>query len=373
MQDILFSLEKQLRDASENFYGYPCNLNFDYSEILPFLKYALNNIGEPFSESNHRIHTRKLEAEVIQTYSSWVKAPANDVWGYVTNGGTEGNMYGLYLARELYPNGIVYYSEATHYSVQKIIRFLNVRSIMIRANMKGEIDLEDFEETVRVHRDCPAIIFTNFGTTMMGAIDDVHALSKILEKYKIDNHYIHADGALSGMILPFINNSKGFEFTSGIDSLSVSGHKFIGSPIPCGIVLAKKKHVDMISRDIEYIGASDNTIMGSRNGFTPLLLWYAFQKIGFNGFKENVKDCLNLADYTIDKFTEYGIEAWRNPYSITVVFRRPSEDIIKFFQLAPEKNIAHLITMPHLNKSKIDFIIGKIAQDFKKTAQRIAL
>ena len=32
-----------------------------------------------------------------------------ETWGYCTNGGTEGNMYGLFLAREIYPKGIVYY------------------------------------------------------------------------------------------------------------------------------------------------------------------------------------------------------------------------------------------------------------------------
>jgi len=130
MQDILQQLHNNLENASERFFGYPCNLKFNYDEILPFLKYGLNNIGEPFSQSNHAIHTRDLEGDVIQTFASLVNMPANDVWGYVTNGGTEGNLYGLYVARELHPDGIVYYSEATHYSVQKIIRLLNVKTVL---------------------------------------------------------------------------------------------------------------------------------------------------------------------------------------------------------------------------------------------------
>ena len=57
------------------------------------------------------------------------EGPAASTWGYCTNGGTEGNMYGLFLARELHPEGLVYYSEDTHYSVNKILRCLHLTRI----------------------------------------------------------------------------------------------------------------------------------------------------------------------------------------------------------------------------------------------------
>ena len=66
------------------------------------------------------------------------------------------------------------------------------------------------------------------------------------------------------MILPFVENPQAFNFADGCDSLSISGHKFIGSPLPCGIVVAKKSNVDLIARAIEYVGALDTTITGSR-------------------------------------------------------------------------------------------------------------
>lgn len=363
MQNILNDLQLRLEDASNRFYGYPCNLAFNYDELLPFLKYGLNNIGEPACESNHEIHTRDLEGQVIDFYGKLVKAPANDMWGYVTNGGTEGNLYGLYLARELHPNGIVYYSEATHYSVQKTIRLLNIRSVMLRANENGQMDCNDLDEMLKIHRDVPAIIFANFGTTMTGAIDDLKSIKNALAKNKIENHYIHGDGALSGMILPFVQNDAGFDFASGLDSISVSGHKFIGSPIPCGIVIARKQNVSKISKHIEYIGAVDNTITGSRNGFTPLVLWYAFEKYGVKGITNLVQNSLDITAYAVEKFNQLGIPAWSNPHSITVVFPRPSEHIIRHYQLAPEKEIAHVICMSHINREKIDQIAYDIAKD----------
>ena len=35
-------------------------------------------------------------------------------------------MYGLYLARELHPEGMLYFSEEAHYSILKIARILNM-------------------------------------------------------------------------------------------------------------------------------------------------------------------------------------------------------------------------------------------------------
>ena len=44
-------------------------------------------------------------------------------WGYVTTCGTEGNLYGMLLARETLPDGIVYTSSETHYSVFKAAHY----------------------------------------------------------------------------------------------------------------------------------------------------------------------------------------------------------------------------------------------------------
>ena len=42
-------------------------------------------------------------------------------------------MYGLYMGRETFPEGIVYFSQDTHYSVVKILRLLKARNIMIKS------------------------------------------------------------------------------------------------------------------------------------------------------------------------------------------------------------------------------------------------
>ena len=337
--------------------GYPCNQNFDYSALLPFLNYCPNNVGDPFHDSNFRSNTHEMEREVIGLFADMMHLSRDDAWGYVTSGGTEGNMYGLYIGREMFPDGVVYFSQDTHYSVVKILRVLKVRNIMIKSQDNGEIDYEDLYETIRINRDSPVIFIANIGTTMKGAVDDVGRVREILDDLVITNFYIHADAALSGMVLPFVDEPQPYGFDAGFDSVAVSGHKMIGSPMPCGVALTKREYVGRIARSIEYVGVLDTTLTGSRNAITPLMLWYAFEQHGLDGFREIVGECISVAEYAVSRFNDSGIPAWRNRNSVTVVFPRPSEGVIRRWQLAPYEDIAHLIAMPHVTREIIDRVV----------------
>jgi len=358
----LDELFDRLSEERKHFVGYPCTADLDFSELYRFLDFPVNNVGDPYKDGTYRLHTHDFEREVIDWFAQLCHAPADSFWGYVTNGGTEGNMYGLYLAREIFPEGICYYSQDTHYSVAKMLRVLKMRHIMIKSLPSGEIDYEDLRETLKVNRDVPPIIFANIGTTMREGIDNIPEIRKILRDLAIPNSYIHCDAALAGMTLPFIQGAPEFDFRQDVDSISISGHKFIGSPIPCGIVLAQKSHVQRIARSIEYVGTLDTTISGSRNAITPLFLWYAIHKWGKAGFTERVRQCVSNAEYAVEKFKAAGIKAWKNPYSITVVFPRPTDEILTKWQIAVHDEIGHMLVMPHITREKIDTLVAEIAE-----------
>ena len=360
-QQRLDELESKFEALAGHFLGYPTNQDFDYSALLPFLSYNVNNVGDPFHESGFSTNTHDIEREVIGHFADLMRLPDDEAWGYVTNGGTEGNMYGMFLARELFPDGIVYFSEDTHYSILKITRVLRTRNIMIKSQTSGEIDYDDLYESIRINRDVPVIFMANIGTTMKGAIDDARRVREIFEALAITQHYIHGDAALSGMILPFVDHPQPHTFADGFDSISISGHKLIGAPIPCGVVLSRKGYVARIARSIEYIGAMDTTLTGSRNGITPLMLWLAWERYGIEGFRELVANMLDVAAYAVERFNSLGIPAWRNRNSATVVFPRPPADIIEKWQLAPYEAIAHLITMGHVTREQIDQLGDELA------------
>ena len=149
------------------------------------------------------------------------------------------------------------------------------------------------------NRRVPAIVLANIGTTMKGAVDRIGAIRSVLRRARVRQSYIHCDAALGGMLLPFMPGSPPFDFRAGIDSLAVSGHKFIGMPMPSGVVIALRKHIERVRTNIEYIGTLDSTLAGSRNGVTPLMLWLAIRRNGYDGFKRMVNACLHMTCYTI--------------------------------------------------------------------------
>jgi len=361
--DELFTRFSEVRPCS---IGYPCNQSFDYTPLFRFLEFSLNNVGDPFTGSNYRLNTHEFEREVVEQFARHAQAPEGDWWGYCTNGGTEGNMYGLYVARELHPNGMVYFSEDTHYSVAKILRLQHTRNIMIKSQSNGELDYDDLRETLRIHRDVSPILFANIGTTMKGAVDDLAKIREILDDLAIGESYLHADAALSGMILPFVERPQPWNFAHGADSISISGHKLLGCPLPCGIALAKKHHVDRIARSVEYVGALDTTISGSRSAVTPLMLWYRLRMLGDDGIRQIVHRSIHLAAYAVEKLRALGIDAWRHDEnSVTVIFPRPPDIIREKWIIAPRKNIGHIITLPPISEDVID----EFAQDFAAALQ----
>ena len=361
VQARLDRLLSQMRSSGEHQVGYPTNQRFDYTPLYPFLEYALNNVGDPFHESNYWANTHEIEREVVDHFARLMRIELDDSWGYVTSGGTEGNMYGLYLARELFPNGMFYFSEDTHYSVLKNVRVLNARYIMIKRQENGEIDYQDLREMIKVNRDVPAVIMANIGTTMRGAVDDIGRIKRILQDLAVTSSYIHADAALSGMILPFVPEPQAYGFDAGIDSISVSGHKLLGAPLPCGVVLTRRAHVERVGRAVEYVGVHDTTLSGSRSGFAPLLLWYALTRYGDDGIRALVDGMLVTAEYAVQQFSRRGIDAWRHRNSVTVVFPKPAPEVFRKWQIAPEGLEAHIITMPHVTRSMIDELVDDCA------------
>ena len=45
--------------------GYPYNLDFDYGALEKLVKFSINNLGDPFIESNYGVHSREFEVGVL--------------------------------------------------------------------------------------------------------------------------------------------------------------------------------------------------------------------------------------------------------------------------------------------------------------------
>lgn len=352
---------QQVEQRTEYHGGYPYNLSYDYTCLLEFFKFSLNNLGDPFLDSNYSINSRKFEQEVISFFAKLYKIAEDDSWGYVTACGTEGNLYGIFLGREVYPDGILYSSQDSHYSVAKAARMFRIKHLTTRSQINGEMEYAHFEELIRENRNSPAIINLNIGTTMKGAIDNLDVVLDILERNNIKDYYIHCDAALSGAMLPFLQDAPQINFNKPIGSVSISGHKFIGSPLPCGVVLTRKAYLEKIEMSIEYIGSKDTTILGYRNGHSPLILWYALKTRGYKGLAEESAFCIQNAQYLFKQLTLMNYPCMLNDFSNTVVFQKPSELLSKKWQLGTQENWAHIVVMQNIDQQKINTFINELS------------
>ena len=366
--DILGAYDKYLQQRSSVHFGYPYNLMYDHQELFNFMKYSINNLGDPYVPSNYSVHSRQFECAVIDFFAELWKAEKDTYWGYVTTSGTEGNLHAMLVARECHPEGILYTSNETHYSIFKAARYYRMDLRSIPTLPMGEINYDLLEKELDENRHLPAIINVNIGTTVKGAVDNLDRIIDILTRLEIprERYYIHLDGALFALMMPFIDNAPEISFRKPIDSIAVSGHKMLGCPMPCGVTLSRKENVKKVEEHIEYLNSVDTTIMGSRNGQSALYMWYSLRKKGLKGIQRDVEHCMETAVYLRDKLSDAGISCRLNDLSSTVVLERPVDDaFIKKWQLACEEDIAHVVVMPNVTRNKIDLFVEEFSNVVK--------
>ncbi|GBG59047.1 hypothetical protein CBR_g24393 [Chara braunii] len=313
MAAVLARFRHTLEERTRNHLGYPYNLEFEYGALTQLQCFSINNLGDPFIESNYGVHSRQFEVGVLDWFARLWELEKDEYWGYITNCGTEGNLHGILVGLSL-QQGLA-------------------------------------------------------GTTVKGAVDDLDCVIATLERcgYPRDRFYIHCDGALFGLMIPFVKKAAKVTFKKPIDSVSVSGHKFVGCPMPCGIQMTRMCHIERLSRNVEYLASRDATIMGSRNGHAPIYLWYTLNRKGYQGFKKEVADCLKNAQFLYLRLREAKFGAMLNSLSSTVVFERPQEEaFVRKWQLACQGKIAHVVVMPSVKVNKLEAFVRELLASRKK-------
>ncbi|XP_009602156.1 histidine decarboxylase-like [Nicotiana tomentosiformis] len=370
---ILIQYIETLSHRTEYHIGYPVNICYEHHAALaPLLQFHLNNCGDPFTQNTVDFHSKDFEVAVLDWFAQLWEIEKDEYWGYITNGGTEGNLHGLLIGRELHPTGIIYASKDSHYSIFKAARMYRMEIETINTLVNGEIDYADLRSKLLLNKNKPAIINNNLGTTFKGAIDDLDLVLQILQKcgYSNDRYYIHCDAALYGLIVPFTQHVKTITFKKPIGSVSISGHKFLGCPMPCGIQITRKSYITSLSTKIEYIASVDATISGSRNGLAPIFLWYSLCMKGRAGLQQDAKMCNENARYLKGQLHKAGISTMLNESSIIVVFERPNvPKFIRHWQLSCTRDMAHVVVMPGITRETIDNFFKDLMQERKKWYQ----
>jgi histidine decarboxylase len=253
--NLIRKFKKFIDTQKDHFLGYQANQDIEFqNETAEFLNCHVNNIGDPFTNGNFTINSKIMEKEVLEYYAKlWHAKPRKEndpqdpdsYWGYVlTMGSSEGNIYGLWNARDylagrqlevdpdpkklgrtnyLEPKAIstdtgtnsytpvAFFSEDAHYSITKFMRVLGIatfneigekyykgqnpldpkdgnwsknKEVPSKSGSAGpgSVDIEKLAILVRffAKKGYPILIICNFGSTFKGAYDDVEAVQNTL-------------------------------------------------------------------------------------------------------------------------------------------------------------------------------------------------
>ncbi len=360
MLKTLLETELKLRAAHQTHLGYPYNLSFDPGVPTGLHQFLINNLGDPYVGSHYASEVCQLEREAIGWLMHlWGCDDPSEYWGSIGASGTEGNIWGIYLGREALPNAVLLHSADAHYSIPKAARLQRIEAVEVGSNPAGEIDLAALAQTLTTLRGRPVILALTCGTTMKGAHDDIAGAIAVLEAAGLgpDRRYIHLDGALNAMVVPFLAAAPASiqpMFGLGIDSISTSGHKMIGTPMPCGAIVCRKPHIDQIARAISYLKSNDTTLMGSRNGHAVLAIWTRLFGHGHDGYAKDARHCSQRAQMLATKLGAAGAQVLCNPHALTGVFDEPGAEIVSRYQLACAKGLAHAIVMPNVTDTLLE-------------------
>ena len=73
---------------------------------------------------------------VLNWFARLWEIDEEEYWGYITTCGTEGNLHGIYVGRENLPDGVLYASAESHYSVFKAARMYRMEAVKVGSTMQ---------------------------------------------------------------------------------------------------------------------------------------------------------------------------------------------------------------------------------------------
>jgi len=186
-------LAEQIRN-SVTYFGYPeipQNNDLAILGISGLAKLHLNNAGDPSIHGNSKMHTKEFEKEVLNFVADLYELENH--WGYITSGGTEGNLYGAYMGRDYFKlqekEPYFLFSESSHYSIPKNDHLLDIKQEKIQSQASGEMSYEHLRKVIAeihaIHSNYGLIINLNIGTTMTGGMDQLSEVQKVLRELGI--------------------------------------------------------------------------------------------------------------------------------------------------------------------------------------------
>lgn len=276
-----------------------------------FIKQNPNQMGNWSIKTNQPDIFQKAEYETIRAFISLVHGKNDALGGYITSGGTEGNIYSLWMGREYvhhkYPKQrrCVLISDLTHHSIRKAARIADIPVLRVPLNPSTwAIDPVGLQKAIKKGYANGYGVFLlplTLGYTLTGTSDAYEEICTYLSKHPRIHVYCWIDAALTGMVIPFTMPFFAPFRHALIHSIVIDAHKFGGAPYPSGIVLYRNLLRQYIEQPIPYVPQTDATVLGSRPAASAIALWALIQSKGKNTYQKEIALYLQLKQCFIEK------------------------------------------------------------------------
>lgn len=251
LEDICQKVVKySVKTGAATFYNQLYHAVDTYGLAGSWLSDALNTNNHTFEVAPVFIVT---ERSVIQYIMNKFGFKTGD--GIFSPGGSISNMYGMVLARhQRFPDIkrkgllgsekplVAFTSEESHYSVVKGANWLGLGTdnvIKIKTDFKGRLDPSELEQAITHSKSegkIPFFLNATAGSTVMGAYDDLEALSLICQKHEI---WLHVDACWGGSAILSKKHRHLLKGSDQADSIAWNPHKMLGAPLQCSPFLVQ--------------------------------------------------------------------------------------------------------------------------------------
>jgi len=346
LKDLAF---KTPRTATNAFFNQLFGGRNDKAVLGDLLAVVLNNSMYTYKAAGPQVGVEKVILRKVCDMIGW----DDHAGGTFATGGSMTNFMGMLMARDAKNEAIrtegvqqrmtVYTSAESHYSTPKNAAFAGIGRDHVRyieTNDLGEMNVEALEESITSDLSngfTPTLVNATAGTTVLGAFDDISAISKLCRRYGL---WLHVDGAYCGSVL-FSNKYKHLiEGVDQVDSFSFNAHKMMGTPLTCSIIVVKdQKHLhDSFSNDASYLYQTDHDDFnlgktslqcGRRND--ALKFWTLWKSVGSRGLEQMVDKQFDLADTArnyIRNNSDYTLYSFDDSISVCFNYKNiPARDI----------------------------------------------
>ncbi|HHI00033.1 MAG TPA: tyrosine decarboxylase MfnA [Thermococcus litoralis] len=375
-EEVLAELEKRLEiDLTFNsgkILGSMCTYPHPLAQKI-IQKYIDRNLGDP---GLHR-GSKKIEEEAVQMLGELLHL--RKAYGNIVSGGTEANILAVRAFRNISdveePELVL--PKSAHFSFLKASDLLGVKLVWAELNRDYSVNIRDVEDKIT---DNTIGIVGIAGTTGLGVVDDIPALSDIAVDYGIP---LHVDAAFGGFVIPFAKalgyDLPDFDFKlKGVQSVTIDPHKMGMAPIPAGgIIFREKKYMDAINVLAPYLAGGEifqATITGTRPGANAIAVWALLKHLGFEGYKRVVKEAMENAYWFAEQIKAIkGVYLIREPMLNIVSFgskkleRIEAELKARGWGISAHRGYIRIVMMPHVKREHLENFLRDLREILEKT------